>query len=98
HVRRVSVPDPVAGLPPTRHELDPAAVLAAVRELLGGLLRDAPDAAGLVVCGQMHGLVLTDEHGVPHSNVITWKDQRAVEPSARGPGSVFDALARLVPA
>jgi xylulokinase len=96
HVRRVPVPAPVAGLPPTRYELDPAALIAAVRNLLGELLRDAPDATGLVMCSQMHCVVLTGARGEPHSNVITWKDQRALEASARGPGSVFDELARQV--
>src|SRR5262245_32453842 len=73
--RSLPTPAPISG-PPTRHELDPAAVLATVRRLLGELLHDVPDAAGLVVCGQMHGLVLTDERGGPRSNVVTWEDQR----------------------
>jgi xylulokinase len=96
HFRRVPTPECVRGLPATRHELDPAAVLATVRELLAELLREAPDAAGLVMCSQMHGVVLIDDRGNPRSNVITWKDQRALEPPATGPGSVFDELTRLV--
>src|SRR5262245_27207718 len=77
NVRRVPSPEPVSGLPPGYHELDPSAVLIAVRQLIGDLLFDAPDATGLVVCSQMHCVVLTDADGSPRSNVITWKDQRA---------------------
>jgi sugar (pentulose or hexulose) kinase len=82
--RRVTAPACIAGLPSTRHELDPAAVIDRVRGILRELLRDAPKAAGLVLCGQMHGLVLTDDKGRPRSNIITWRDQRALEPSTAG--------------
>ena len=88
--RRVVAPACVAGLPSTRHELEPAAVIDRVRGLLRELLHDAPEAAGLVMCGQMHGLVLTDEKGQARSNIITWKDQRALEPSTRG--NLLDSL------
>jgi len=79
HLRRASTPEPIAGLPAGHHELDPSAVLIAVRQLIGDLLRDAPDATGLVVCSQMHCMVLTDPDGRPRSNIITWKDQRTAE-------------------
>jgi len=94
--RRVPAPGPVPGLPPTRDELGPAAVVDAVRQLVGELLAEAPDATGLVMCSQMHGLVFTDERGVALSNAITWKDQRGLEPSPHGPGTVIDELARTV--
>jgi sugar (pentulose or hexulose) kinase len=97
-VRRVPAPDPVPGLPELHHELDPGAVLTAVCRLITELLHDAPDATGLLMCSQMHGLVLSDERGAALSNVITWKDQRVLESSAEGSGTVFDELARLVPA
>jgi sugar (pentulose or hexulose) kinase len=91
HVRRVPAPEPVSGLPAGHHELDPQAVLAAVRRLIGELLTEAPDAEGLVLCSQMHCVVLTDAAGRPRSNVITWKDQR-------GAGNLFTELKRLVTA
>jgi sugar (pentulose or hexulose) kinase len=94
--RRVPAPDPVSGLPPTRHELDPAAVVSAVRRLSAELLDEALDAVGLVLCSQMHGLVLTDAHGNARSNAVTWKDQRGLEPAAHGPGSVADNLTRTL--
>src|SRR5947207_886440 len=93
-VRGVPAPEPVPGLPPTRYELNPAEVIAAVRALVGALLSEAPDARGLLVCGQMHGVVLTDESGRAHSNAITWKDQRATEHA--GGTTVFARLAALL--
>jgi sugar (pentulose or hexulose) kinase len=94
NIRRLPSPEPVKGLPPNRHELAPAAVLAAVRALLGELLADAPDARGLMTCSQMHCLVLTDAWGKPRSNVITWKDQRLLDPHPGGSGSFFEVLLR----
>jgi len=79
HVRRVPAPEPLSGLPVGHHELDPSAVLIAVRRLAGDLLPDAPDASGLVLCSQMHCLVLTDPDGRARTNIITWKDQRGVD-------------------
>jgi xylulokinase len=79
HVRRVPTPEPVPGLPSGHHELDPDTVLAAVRRLIGELLTEAPDATAMVMCSQMHCMVLTDSDGQPRSNIITWKDQRGAE-------------------
>jgi sugar (pentulose or hexulose) kinase len=98
NIRRAPSPEPLRGLPPNRHELAPAAVLAAVRTLLGELLADAPDARGLMTCSQMHCLVLTDPRGEPRSNVITWKDQRLLDPRPGGSGSYFEALLRRLTA
>lgn len=96
-VRRVPMPAPVAGLPPGLCELDPASLLAACRTLIAELLDETPTARGLVVCGQMHGLVLTDRAAGPRSNIVTWQDRRALDPSVNDGGTVFDELLRLVP-
>lgn len=92
HVRRVPFPAPVPGLPPGHCEIDPTAVLTATRQLLGELLAAAPDAAGLYVSSQMHCLVFTDEAGRPRSNVVTWKDQRGLDPHPCGRRSYLDEL------
>jgi sugar (pentulose or hexulose) kinase len=39
---------------------------------------------------------LLDERGEARSNVMTWKDQRALEPSPGGRGTHFDDLKRIV--
>lgn len=96
-IRRAPAPAPLPGLPAGRHELDPAAVTAAVRELIEALLPLAPRCAGIVLCTQMHSVVLVDGAGAPLTNVVTWLDQRAIEAHPSG-GSYLEALAgRLGP-
>jgi sugar (pentulose or hexulose) kinase len=97
--RQIAAPGCVGGLPSTRHELSPAAVIETARNLIGGLLRDAPEAVGLLLCGQMHGVVLVDDRGRTQSNIVTWKDQRAVEPVSTGEVNLLESLRRrLTPA
>jgi sugar (pentulose or hexulose) kinase len=95
HVRRAPFPAPVAGLPPLHFEIDPRQIVAATRALIDDLASAAPDCAGIVICSQMHGLVLMDARGQPASNAITWRDQRALGPHPSG-GSVFEQLARRI--
>ncbi len=93
HVRRAPFPAPIAGLPPLHFEIDPRQIVAATRGLIDDLARDAPDCAGIVICSQMHSLVLVDTRGAPASNAITWRDQRALTPHPAG-GTVFEHLER----
>jgi sugar (pentulose or hexulose) kinase len=97
-IRRTPVPAPVASLPPTRYEMDPTDLLTAVRQLIGELLCEEPEANGLVLSSQMHCVVFTDAKGVPSSNIITWKDQRALEAHPSGTGTYAEVLARRVSA
>jgi len=97
HIRRAPAPAPLPGLPGGRHELDPDAVVAAVREVVAGLLLLAPRCVGVVLCTQMHSVVLVDDAGAPLTNVVTWLDQRALDPHPGG-GTFLDQLAaRLGP-
>jgi len=96
HVRRRPFPAPLPNLLPQRFEVEPRQVMAATRALIEELLAIAPDCAGLVICSQMHSLVLTDERGEPLSNILTWRDQRALEPHPGGNGSVFDHLHQAI--
>src|SRR5215217_4511012 len=73
HVRRQPFPMPIASLPALHFELDPGQIVAATRALIHDLAHDAPECAGIVICSQMHSLVLMDTHGQPASNVITWR-------------------------
>jgi sugar (pentulose or hexulose) kinase len=96
-IRREPAPPPLPGLPPRRHELDPAAATAALREMIEALLPLAADCAGIVLCTQMHSVALADEAGAPLTGVATWLDQRVLDPHPAG-GSYFDQLAgRLGP-
>jgi sugar (pentulose or hexulose) kinase len=91
-VERFPFPEPVAGLPPSFREFQPDPIVAATRGLLERLLRFAPDAGGIVMCSQLHGLVFVNDDGCALSNFISWQDQRALEPMATGTGSYFDAI------
>ncbi|MEO7910274.1 MAG: FGGY family carbohydrate kinase [Roseiflexaceae bacterium] len=95
HVRRQPFPAPITGLPPLHFELDPHQIVAATRALIDDLARDAPDCDGIVICSQMHSLLLLDARGEPISNAITWRDQRALGPHPAG-SSVFEQLERRI--
>lgn len=99
HAHREPFPAALPGLPPLYKEVAPEAVLAAVDSLLAALIPCADAEGGLegiVMCTQMHGLVLTTATGEPRSNLTTWQDQRVLEPHPSGRGTYFDALvARL---
>lgn len=90
-IHRQPFPDPQTGLPPLLYEVDPHHIVRAVEALLDSLLEQAPQCQGVVVCSQMHGLVLMDESGQALSNAITWRDQRALQPAAEG-GTYFEAM------
>ena len=96
HAERLPFPDFVTGLPPGYREVDPQALVSAVLDLIRRLLVHAPHCSGLLMCTQMHGLVLTDEQGTALSNAITWQDQRALELHPSGRGSFYDVLRQHV--
>lgn len=99
HLQRMPFPEPLVGLPPLFCEFDPDQIVNAVRTLIEQLLPQAPDCAGLVMCGQMGGLVLTTDCGEPLSNYISWRDQRLLMPHPSGAGTYFDVMVqRLSPA
>ena len=88
-MRRVPFPQPLAGQPALFCEIDPAQIIAATRAVLAKLLALAPECAGIVVCGQMGGLMLTSATGEPRSNYLSWRDQRLLQP-APGGGTYWD--------
>lgn len=91
-IQRRPFPEPVPGLPAGHFEVAPRAVVAAVRDLIAELLRAAPDCSGLMLSSQMHALVLCDASGEPATNVITWRDSRALGQHPAG-GTFFERLA-----
>lgn len=95
-IERQPFPEPVRGLAEAFREFAPAEIAAATRCLLDRLLRHAPDAAGVVMCSQLHGLVFTTERGEAVSNAINWQDQRALQPLPGGHGSYFDEVNRRI--
>jgi sugar (pentulose or hexulose) kinase len=75
-VHRVPFPQFLEGLPPEHREVDPQAVEDAVGELLARLSPGMGRCEGVVLCGQMHGVVLVGQRGEAVSNYISWRDQR----------------------
>jgi sugar (pentulose or hexulose) kinase len=92
HVRRMPFPEPLPGLSPLFREYDPYQIIEVVHALLHQLAPFAGDAEGLVMCTQMHGVVLTTEKGQPRSNLTTWQDQRVLMPHPSGTGTYFDVM------
>jgi sugar (pentulose or hexulose) kinase len=75
-IARVPYPEFLPGLPPGHREVDPAAIMRAVDELLAAIMSSATRPAGVVLCGQMHGFVLVDQRGQARSNYVSWMDAR----------------------
>jgi sugar (pentulose or hexulose) kinase len=92
HVRRRPFPEAVPTGDPLRCEFSPQSILTAFRGLIQELAALAPDCEGVVICTQMHGLVLMNEYHEAVSNCVTWRDQRALARHPSGSGSYFDAI------
>jgi sugar (pentulose or hexulose) kinase len=75
-VCRVPFPPPVSGLPPAFVEIDPFKIRDAVNSLLAQLMQKERSCDGLLLCGQMGGIVLLDETLSPLTNYLSWRDQR----------------------
>lgn len=92
NISRSPFPASIGGLPSRHVEVEPAAILAATRGLLEQLAAAAPDAEGIVVTSQMHGIVLTDATGKALTNGVTWQDQRILDSAGEGQVTFFDRL------
>lgn len=96
HIERVDAPPLVSGPDPMFREVEPEAIAQCVRRVLGRLHDHAPDAAGVLMCSQLHGMVLCDEKGSALTRYITWQDQRALMPLPGSGASSFDEIENLI--
>lgn len=92
-IARVAFPAPVSGLSSGHFEVEPAAIVAAVRLVIDELLANSPDAEAILFCGQMGGVILVDETRRPLTNYLSWRDQRTLAAHPSG-GSYLDAIHR----
>ena len=76
----------LAGLAPNHHEQDAREIFGTVKNLLSQSAaylceRFSCNACfkGVVVTGQMHGILFVDSQNEPTSHLITWRDQRAAD-------------------
>lgn len=98
HIQRLPFPNQLSNRNPLFCEFDPNEIIVIFRKLLGDLLSAAPGCAGLVMCTQMHGMVLMDPRGRVVSPCLTWRDQRTTMPHPSGAGTYFDVMARRITA
>lgn len=96
NVIRLSSPSRLESSEPVRHELDPLALCETVREVINQLLALTPDCQGILMCGQMGGLVLCDETGTALRPCIAWLDGRAMGPHPSASETLFEAFAKIV--
>lgn len=96
HIERMDAPQTVSGLDPMFREIEPEDVVQCVRQVLGRLHEHAPDAAGVLMCSQLHGMVLCDDNGTPFTRYISWQDQRALMPLPDSGVSCFDEIERIL--
>ena len=90
---RRGFPEPLAGLSSGHFEVDPHAIVAAVREVIEELVHHAPAAEAALFCGQMGGVILVDGENRPLTNYLSWRDQRALGPHPSG-GTYLDEIRR----
>lgn len=95
-VRRIPFPNPLPNSNPLFCEYDPAEVVRVAGRFIQELSAGAPDCQGVVMCGQMHGMVLLDARGKARSTCISWRDQRALMPHPSGEGTYFDVYCRRI--
>ena len=98
HIRRLPFPRQLPSADPLLCEFDPDQILAVVRDFINELSLCAPDCTGIVMCTQMHGMILINQRGEARSNCLTWRDQRGLSPHPSGEGSYFDVMTRRISA
>jgi xylulokinase len=88
----------VADRPPGWREVPVGRILDAVGAVLAELVEQAPEATGVLWCGQMHGFVLCDAQGRALGDFVSWQDQRSLQPGSEGGPTSYEELAGLVSA
>ena len=89
-VERIPSPEPYSDEQGMLHEVDPARFISAVRQIIGRLMAASDGCAGIVICGQMGDLVLTDDLGEAKFRYISWLDRRSLLEHPSGRGTYFD--------
>ncbi|MGA3326488.1 MAG: FGGY family carbohydrate kinase [Terriglobia bacterium] len=96
HVQRTPFPRQLENTAPLACEFAPNEILAAVRKLLAELAPHVPDCEGIVMCSQMHGMVLMNSRLEAMSNCVTWRDQRVLAPYLSGSESYYQVLTKRI--
>jgi xylulokinase len=81
---------------PLARTLNPKKLVSSVTSLIEDLSKQTKSVEGILLSGQMHGVVLCDLNGDAHGPIITWQDNRDTQLS--GESSSLDQLrTRLSP-
>lgn len=96
HLCRRPFPDFIPG-GGGRKEVSPGCLLEAFHGLLENLLNASHDCEGMILTGQMHGMIFCDTSGNPKSNFISWQDSRTSLPFDANGRSAFDRLKAMLP-
>ncbi|MGC9335729.1 MAG: FGGY family carbohydrate kinase, partial [Anaerolineae bacterium] len=80
---------------PTRAEQDPHCLCQRAFEVLAELAGADHPIGGMIVTGQMHGLICVAADGQPLTPLITWQDRRTAEPLADGTTTLTRLRKRL---
>ncbi len=96
HIHRQPFPPQLPDRNPLLCEFNPDEIISAFLSVLETLLAAAPDCSGIVMCTQMHGMVLMNELGNALSPCMTWRDQRSTMPHPSEPGTYFDVMTRRI--
>lgn len=88
--KRLPFPDQLPGLDPLFFEFSPHEILTAVAGCIHDLIKVAGVCDGIVMCNQMHSMVLMNENGDVHSNCIGWRDQRALQSQPSSNSSYYE--------
>ena len=83
---------------PGRFEQDPFRIRQRVVDTLRELTARVSDVAGIGLTGQMHGMLCVDADNRPLGNLITWQDQRCLEPATPDGKTWLDLIRERVPA
>lgn len=82
-IRQVPFPERLPHSSARRFEVDLQQIVECTIRLLTMLIEEEPAVNSIWCCSQMGGLVLTDPHGLPLSQYLSWRDQRLLDATTR---------------
>ncbi len=92
-VRRMPGPARLIGSEPLFQEYSPLEFVESVTDIVAELLPSTSACRGILLTGQMGGLVFCDNKGQPLSPYVSWLDGRATLPHPGGKGTFIERLA-----
>lgn len=58
--------------------IEPDVAVESIEAAIASVLPQAENPERILLSGQMHGWILTDEHNTPHTPLVSWQDNRAL--------------------